>query len=465
MADKREVIVVGAGPAGYAAAFIAADMGKQVTIIDPEQNPGGVCLYRGCIPTKALLHAVKAKHEAALAADWGFAFGEPSLDLDKLRAWKDKVVQKLTRGTGQLAKRRKIEHIHGTARFRDPRTLVVTTEDGEQELEAGQIVLATGAKAQVLPMMPDDERVWTAERALDLPSVPERLLVVGAGYIGLEMSYTYQGLGSKVDLVEMTPGLMPGADRDLVEVFEKVNRDKYERILLETMVDSVKAGKKGLEVSFAGDGAPDEAATYDAILLATGRKPSLDGLGLEDAGVELDDEGFVRVDAQLRTSADGVFAVGDIAGPPLLAHKGKHEGRVAGRVIGGDENAAVDTDVIPAVEYTDPEIAWVGLTETEAEEQGRKVDVARFPWAASGRAITMGRNQGLTKLVIEPGTERILGVSVAGVDAGELIPEGALAVEMAATASDLELTVHPHPTLSETIAGAAERFFGYATDI
>ncbi|MFW5745756.1 MAG: dihydrolipoyl dehydrogenase family protein, partial [Spirochaetota bacterium] len=361
--------------------------------------------------------------------------------------------------------RRKIEHIHGTARFRDPRTLVATTDDGEQELEAEHVILATGAKAQVLPMMPDDERVWTAERALDLPSVPERLLVVGAGYIGLEMSYTYQGLGSKVDLVEMTPGLMPGADRDLVEVFEKVNRDKYERILLETMVDSVKAGKKGLEVRFAGDGAPDESATYDAILLATGREPSLGGLGLEEAGVELDDEGYVRVDAQLRTSADGVFAVGDIAGPPLLAHKGKHDGRIAGRVVGGDENAAVDTDVIPAVEYTDPEIAWVGLTETEAEQQGRKVDIARFPWAASGRAITMGRNQGLTKLVIEPGTERILGVSVAGVDAGELIPEGALAVEMAATASDLELTIHPHPTLSETIAGAAERFFGYATDI
>lgn len=465
MADKRELVVVGAGPAGYAAAFMAADLGRKVTIVDPEDNPGGVCLYRGCIPTKALLHAVKTKHEAALATEWGMSFGDPSLDLDALREWKNGVVQKLTRGTGQLAKRRRIEHIHGTARLRDPRTLVASTADGERELEAEQVIVATGSSAQVLPMMPDDDRVWTAERALDLPSIPERLLVVGAGYIGLEMSYTYQGLGSKVDLVEMTPGLMPGADRDLVEVFEKANRKKYERILLETLVDSVEPQKKGLEVSFTGDGAPGEPATYDAILLATGRKPVLDGLGLEEAGIELDDEGFVRVDAQMRTTAEHVHAVGDIAGPPLLAHKGQHEGRVAGRVAAGDDNAAIDSDVIPAVEYTDPEIAWVGLTETDAGEQGREVEVARFPWAASGRAITMGRRLGLTKLVIEPETERILGVAIAGTHAGELISEGALAVEMAATASDLELTVHPHPTLSETIRGAAERFFGTATDI
>lgn len=465
MADKREVVVVGAGPAGYAAAFMAADLGKKVTIVDPEENPGGVCLYRGCIPTKALLHAVTTKHEAARAVDWGLTFGEPSIDLDKLREWKDGVVRKLTRGTGQLATRRKIEHIHGTARLRDRATLVASTSDGEQELQAEQIILATGSKAQVLPMMPDDERVWTAERALDLPSVPERLLVVGAGYIGLEMSYTYLGLGSKVDLVEMTSGLMPGADRDLVEVFEKVNREMYDRILLETLVDSVEPKKKGLEVTFTGDGAPDDPATYDAILLATGRTPIVEGLDLDEAGVELGDDGYVRVDAQMRTNVDHIYAVGDLAGPPLLAHKGKHEGRIVGRVVAGDDSAAVDSDVIPAVEYTDPEIAWVGLTETDAEEQGREVEVARFPWAASGRATAMGRQAGLTKIVVEPKTERILGVAIAGAHAGEMISEGALAVEMAATVRDVELTVHPHPALSETILGAAERFLGSATDI
>ncbi|MFW5683535.1 MAG: dihydrolipoyl dehydrogenase [Spirochaetota bacterium] len=466
MADRRAVVVVGAGPAGYAAAFMAADKGKQVTIVDPEENPGGVCLYRGCIPTKALLHVVKTKHEVEMSSDWGLSFGEGSIDVDRLRSWKDDVVQKLTRGTGQLAKRRKIEHIHGMARFADPHTLEVTTDDGEQSVSAEQIIIATGAQPRMLPMIPaDDERVWTAERALDIPFVPERLLVIGAGYIGLEMSYTYQGLGSKVDIVEMTEHLMPGADRDLVDVFEKANRKKYNRILLSTLVDTAEPGDDGLTVSFKGEGAPDGSATYDAILLATGRGPKLDRLGLEDAGIELNDEGFIRVDAQMRTSVDTIFAVGDVAGPPLLAHKGKYEGRIAGAVVAGDENAAADTATIPAVEYTDPEIAWVGLTETEAEQQGRKVDVSRFPWTASGRALTMGRRLGLTKLIIDPETERILGVAIAGPHAGELIAEGALAIEMAATVRDLELTIHPHPTLSETMLGAAERYLGVPTDI
>lgn len=466
MADRREVVVIGAGPAGYAAAFMAADLGKQVTIIDPEENPGGVCLYRGCIPTKALLHAVKTKHEAELARDWGFAFEDPRINLDTLRSWKDDVVKKLTRGTGQLAKRRKIEHIHGRARFRDPHTLLAETKEGEQEVRAEQVIIATGAKAKMLPMMPaDDERVWTAEHALSLPFVPGKLLVVGAGYIGLEMSYTYLGLGSTVDLVEMTDGLMPGADRDLVDVFEKVNGDTYRRILLETLVDSVEPGKDGLRVSFKGTGAPGEAETYDAILLAAGRGPIIDGIDRERAEIDLDDEGFLATDERMRTSRPHIFAVGDVAGPPLLAHKGQHEGRLAGRVVAGDENAVLDTTTIPAVEYTDPEIAWVGLTETEAKAQGRDVKVARFPWAASGRALTMGRRDGLTKLVIDPESERILGVAVAGVHAGEVIPEGALAIEMAATVHDLEMTIHPHPTLSETLRGAAERFFGTATDI
>ena len=465
MAQKREIVVLGAGPAGYAAAFMAADKGKKVTIVDPEENPGGVCLYRGCIPTKALLHAVKTVHEARLAGDWGIAFQDPEIDLDALRAWKDQVVEKLTRGTGKLLKRRKIEHIRGVARFRDPHTLVVSTDDGEQEIRADQIIVATGSKATVLPMMPDDDRVWTAERALDLPFIPERLLVVGAGYIGLEMSYTYLGLGSRVDLVEMTPGLMPGADRDLVEVFEKANGAKFHRIMLETVVDSVDASKEGLKVTFNGEAAPEDAQPYDAILVATGRKPILDLIGVENAEIELTDSGFVRVNSRMQTSIDHIYAIGDVAGPPMLAHKGKHEGRVVGRIVAGDQTALIDTTAIPAVMYTDPEVAWVGLTETDAKNQGRDVEVSRFPWAASGRAITMGRSAGLTKLVIEPETNRILGVAIAGTHAGELIMEGTLAVEMAATARDLELTVHAHPTLSETIAGAAERFFGSATDI
>ena len=465
MAQKREVVVLGAGPAGYAAAFMAADKEKKVAIVDPEENPGGVCLYRGCIPTKALLHAVKTVHEARLAREWGIAFEDPRIDLDALRSWKDKVVGKLTRGTGQLSKRRKIEHIRGTGRFASPHELIVDTPDGEQRIEAEKIIVATGSRAQTLPMMPDDERVWTAERSLDLPFVPDRMLVVGGGYIGLEMSYTYLGLGSEVDLVEMTEGLMPGADRDLVDVFEKANADQYRRIMLETLVDSVEAGKDGLKVSFKGKAAPDEAQTYDAILVATGRKPILEAIGIEEAGIELTDSGFVKIDSRMQTSVDSIYAAGDVAGPPMLAHKGKHEGRVVGQVVAGDQAASVDTTTIPAVMYTDPEIAWVGLTETEAKNEGRDVKVSRFPWAASGRAITMGRSAGLTKLVIDPATERILGVAIAGAHAGELIIEGGLAVEMAATARDLELTVHPHPTLSETLAGAAERFYGTATDI
>ncbi|MFP4375736.1 MAG: dihydrolipoyl dehydrogenase [Spirochaetales bacterium] len=465
MAEKREVVVVGAGPAGYAAAFMAADKGKKVTIIDPEKNPGGVCLYRGCIPTKALLHAVKTKHEAALAADWGMIFGEPEVDLDKLRSWKESVVQKLTKGLGSLSKRRKIEHIHGMARFKDDRTLVAATDEGESEITAESIILATGARAQILPMMPDDDRVWTAESALDLPSIPKRLLVVGGGYIGLEMSYTYQGLGSKVDIVEMTDGLMPGADRDLVKVFTDANESKYNRIMLSTLVDSVEQQKKGLEVSFKGDGAPDGPETYDAILLATGRKPILDTLDLDKTDVELDEDGFVKIDHQLRTTSENTYAVGDVAGSPMLAHKGLHEGRIAGSVVAGDTAAAIDTEAIPAVEYTDPEIAWVGLSETDAKKEGREIEVARFPWQASGRALTMGRSHGLTKLVVEKGTERVIGVGIAGAHAGELIPEGVLALEMAATVRDIELTIHPHPTLSETIRGAAERFFGAATDV
>lgn len=478
---RRQLAVIGAGPAGYAAAFMAADKGMKVTLIDPEPNPGGVCLYRGCIPAKALLHSVKAKEEAIRGAQWGISFGEPKIDLDSLRKWKSGVVKQLTRGVGSLAKRHKLEQIRGLARLTGQDSIEITPGVGSHhdsseaddegsngepfEIEAEQIIVATGAYPTLLPMMPDDERVWTSEEALDLPSIPKRLLVVGGGYIGLEMSFTYASLGSAVDIVEMTDGLMPGADRDLVEVFEKENRETFERILTSTRVDTMEAQKQGLKVGFTGEGAPQEPAVYDAVLACTGRKPNLEHVGLDEVGVELTDEGYVAVDSQMRTSVDGIFAVGDIAGAPMLAHKGLHEGRVAAEVAAGDEAAAMDTTVIPAVEYTDPEIAWCGLTETEAAETGREVAVSRFPWQASGRALTMGRHSGLTKLVIDPETERILGAGIAGTDAGELIPEAALAIEMAATVRDLELTIHPHPTLSETLLGAAERFYGTATDV
>ncbi len=453
-ANRREVVVIGAGPAGYAAAFLAADLGKKVTMVDPEENPGGVCL-----------HAVKTRRDAIDGAEWGIAFDEPSVDLDALRSWKGKVVDRLTGGTASLAKRRKIERIRGMASFADPHTVKVAGEDGEQTITAESIIVATGAAPRALPILPDDERVWTSKEALDLPSIPERLLVIGAGYIGLELSYTYAGLGSSVEIAEMTPDLMPGADRDLVEVFERVNKDYYEDILLSTTVDKVKPGKKGLAVTFSGDGAPAEPRTYDAILSCVGRVPVTDTLDTNAAGIEITDKGFIRVDSQRRTSQEHIFAVGDVAGAPLLAHKGKYEGRVAARVVAGDDAARYDPHAIPAVEYTEPEIAWCGVTETQAEEEGRKVDVARFPWSASGRAVTMGRRHGLTKLVIEPETSRIIGVGIAGTHAGELIPEGVLAIEMAALAEDLEMTIHPHPTLSETIMEAAARYAGTPTDI
>ena len=464
MAESRDVVVIGAGPAGYAAAFMASDHGRKVTMVDPEANPGGVCLYRGCIPTKALLHVVKTKREVSRAAEWGFTWQEPVVDLDTLRSWKNGVVAKLTKGVGSLARRREIEYLRGTARFDSPEDLTVSHEDGESSLRAKNIVVATGSRPQVLPMMPDDDRVWVADSALDIPSVPGRMLVVGGGYIGLEMSYIYGGLGSSIDLVEMTQGLMPGADRDLVGVFQEVNKDLFSEVLLGTKVGSVDADKDGLSVHFEGDDAPDGARTYDAILLATGRTPILDTVNVEAAGLELTDEGYIAVDEQLRSSVDHIFAVGDVAGPPLLAHKGQHEGRIAGAVLGG-EDVIHDVRAMPAVEYTEPEIAWTGLTETEAQAHGIEVTVSTFPWKASGRAITMGRSTGLTKLLFDPESGRLLGAGIAGTNADEMIGEASHAIEMGATARDLELTVHAHPTLSEAIRGAAERFFGTATDI
>lgn len=463
---KTEVLVIGGGPGGYTAAFLAADLGLSVTLVDPEANPGGVCLYRGCIPTKALLHVVKVKREAMEAANWGLTFSEPDVAIDKIRSWKNRVVKKLTGGLGQLVKQRKISHIRGIAQFLDSQTVEIQKEDGEtQKLSFQKAIIATGSEAAGLPNITlTSDRLMDAGAALELKDIPEKLLVVGAGYIGLEMSSIYAGLGSKVSIVEIMPELMPGADRDIISVFRKRNRDVFESILLETKVTAMEDVKNGLKVRFEGQESEKQEDVFDKVLLAVGRSPLTSELGLEKTWVETDEKGFIKVDDQRKTDDEAIYAIGDVTGPPLLAHKANYEGRVAAEAIAG-KKTVFDPRAIPAVEYTDPEVAWCGLTETAAKEQGRNVEIAKFPWAASGRAATMGRSDGLTKLIIDPDTERILGAGIVGPDAGKLISEAALAIEMAALASDLALTIHPHPTLSETIMEAAEVFYGTCTHL
>lgn len=460
-AKSSELVVIGGGPGGYAAAFLGADLGMQVTLIDPAVNPGGVCLYRGCIPSKALLHAAKLINEAGEAAEWGLKFSKPEIDLDRLRAWKDDVVGKLTGGLGQLTKQRKINHIQGTARFVDSTTLEVKQNNGDVgELSFKHAILATGSLPAVIPnLAPESPRVLDSTTALELRDIPKSLLVVGGGYIGLELGTVYAALGSKVTVVEMMPGILPGVDRDLAAILNKRISGKFEAILLKTTVAEMKEQKNGIKVRFEGDKAPKEEKLYEKVLMSVGRKPNSKNLGLENTKVEIDDRGFVKVDEQRRTAEPTIFAIGDIAGEPMLAHKASHEGRTAVEVISG-RKVAFEPRAIPAVVFTDPEIAWCGLTETEAKDQGRKVQVAKFPWGASGRAATLGRSDGVTKLLIDPDTEQVLGVAVAGPGAGELIAEGVLAVEMGAVAKDLSLTIHPHPTLSETVMEAADVFFG-----
>ncbi len=469
MSKQTQTLVIGGGPGGYTAAFRAADLGRQVTLVDPLQNPGGVCLHWGCIPSKALLHVVKVKEQAREAAEWGLTYGEPEIDLDKLRAFKDGVVSQLTGGIGQLVKQRKIEYVRGTARFSSDREVTVELVDGgEEQISFEHAIVATGATPVSLPNIPSDSaRILYAKTALDLKELPASLLVVGGGYIGLELGSVYAKLGSRVTVVEMLPGIMPGADRDLVAVFEKENKDVFHEILTNTMVDTISEKQDGLEVtlkSTEGDNGTSKTETYDYVLLTVGHRPNTAELGLDRAGVKTDDRGFITVDAQRRSSADRIFAIGDVTGPPLLAHKAGLEGKVAAEVIAGHKSA-YDPATIPAVEYTDPEIAWAGVTETQAKEQGLDVVVTSFPWAASGRAIAMGTRAGKTKLVIERESGRIIGMGIAGKEAGELIAEGVLAIEMGALAEDLALTVHPHPTLSETIMEAAELFSGSATHV
>jgi dihydrolipoamide dehydrogenase len=466
--SSTQVAVIGAGPGGYAAAFYAADRGMQVTLIDPAQNPGGVCLYRGCIPSKALLHVAEVVNEAKHAEAWGVSFKTISIDVPKLRAFKDKVVNQLTGGLGQLSKQRKVTYIRGTASFRDAHTLEIAAEgDGRSVLKFEHAIVATGSRPSTIPGLTiDSPRVMDSTAALELPDVPKSLLVVGGGYIGLELGTVYAALGSKVTVVEMTAGLLPGADRDLVNVLAKRIEKICEAVLLNTRVVGMKEAKGGVAVSFDGEGLGDgpRERTFDRVLVSIGRRPNSAVPGLDRTAVKVNARGFIEVDESRRTAEKSIYAIGDVVGEPMLAHKASHEARVAVDAIAG-ERAVFEPAAIPAVVFTDPEIAWCGLTELEAKNQKRDVVVARFPWAASGRALTLDRPDGVTKLVLDPQSSRVLGVGIAGPGAGELISEGVLAVEMGANAEDMKLSIHPHPTLSETVMEAAEVFFGHSTHI
>ncbi|MSO55609.1 MAG: dihydrolipoyl dehydrogenase [Acidobacteria bacterium] len=462
---NTRIAVIGAGPGGYAAAFHAADLGMQVTLIDAEPNPGGVCTFKGCIPSKALLHAARVIDDARHAAAFGVSFGKPAIDVAGLRNWKDAVVKKQTGGLGLLAKARKVDFVQGRASVVDARTLSVETAKGARRVETDYIIIATGSRPSTVPGVSiDSPKVLDSTTALELPDVPARLLVVGGGYIGLELGTVYAALGSKVTVVEMTDSLLPGADRDLAAVVAKRMETTCEAILLETKVTGVKDDKKGLKVVFEGKNAPTGAQSFDRVLVAVGRRPNSSIAGLEKTRVQIDQRGFIEVDGQRRTAEPSIFAIGDVVGEPMLAHKASHEARVAVEAIHG-RPTVFEPRAIPAVVFTDPELAWTGLTEAEAAKENRPVSVAKFPWAASGRAATIDRPEGLTKLVIDPETERVLGVGIVGSGAGELIAEGTLAIEMGALAGDLRLTIHPHPTLSETVMEAAHVFFGESAHV
>jgi len=464
-ADLR-VAVVGAGPGGYAAAFLAADMGMKVTLIDPELNPGGVCLYRGCIPSKALLHVAKLIDESCHAKSWGIEFADPKIDVDKLRGWKESVVKKLTGGLGQLSKQRSVTYVQGKAGFVNSNTLKVAKSNGSSEnLTFDRIILATGSRPAIIPTLKlNSPRVMDSTSALDLKEVPGTLLVVGGGYIGLELGTVYASLGTRVTVVEMMPGLLPGADRDLVLPLHKRLEKMFAAILLNTTVAAMKETSKGVQVTFQGNDVKEKEQTFDKVLVSVGRKPNSEIEGLDKTRVQLIQRGFIKINKQLQTDDPAIYAIGDVAGEPMLAHKATHEGRTAVEHIAGHK-VAFEPNAIPAVVFTDPEVAWCGLTETDAQKNGREYKVAKFPWGASGRALTLDRTEGLTKLLIDPHTERILGVGIVGVGCGEMIAEGVVAIEMGALAGDLELCIHPHPTLSETVMGAAEVFYGRATDI
>jgi dihydrolipoamide dehydrogenase len=466
--QKLQLAVIGGGPGGYAAAFLAADLGMQVTLIDPEANPGGVCLYRGCIPSKALLHVAKLIEESQQAKNWGIDFPPAKIDLPRLRAWKEGVVKKLTGGLGQLSKQRHVEFVQGLAAFENSTTLRITKADStELSRTFDRIIIATGSRPAIIPTFKlDSPRLMDSTGALNLEDIPGTLLVVGGGYIGLELGSAYAALGTRVTVVEMLPGLLPGADRDLVLPLHKRLTKTFEAILLNTTVDSLKLEGDTIRATFGGASIQekDKNKVFDRVLVSVGRKPNSAIPGLDKTQVRIDARGFLRVNQQLQTADPAIYAIGDVVGDPMLAHKASHEGRVAVEAIAGHK-VAFEPNAIPAVVFTDPEIAWCGLTETQAEKEKCEVAVAKFPWAASGRAVTLDRPEGMTKLIVDPQTERVLGVGIVGAGAGELIAEGVLAIEMGALASDVAMTIHPHPTLSETVMESAEVFLGLSTHI
>ena len=463
--DRRaQLLVLGAGPGGYTAAFRAADLGLKVTLVERWASLGGVCLNVGCIPSKALLHAAKVIEEAHAMGAHGISFGRPTIDLDKLRSWKMSVVKKLTGGLKLLAKQRKVDVVQGTARFVGPNVVEVKSETGTVErIGFDQCIIAAGSEVIRLPNLPDDPRIMDSTGALELPLNVGRMLVIGGGIIGLEMACVYDALGTKVSVVELTPGLMPGCDPDLVRPLEKRLRARYEQILVGTKVTGVEATKADLRVRFEGPKAP-EPQVYDRVLVAVGRAPNGRAIGAEAAGITVSDRGFIPVDKQLRTNVPHIFAIGDIVGPPMLAHKAMHEAKVAAEVAAG-EKRSFDVRAIPSVAYTDPEVAWAGLTETEAQAKGIAVKKGLFPWVASGRSLSIGRDEGFTKLLFDPQTHKLLGAGIVGPNAGELIAELVLGIEMGVDATDIGLSIHPHPTLSETIGLAAEAFEGTLTDL
>ena len=458
--EKAQLVIIGAGPGGYAAAFRAVELGLQVALIDPEANPGGVCLHRGCIPSKALLHVAKLVTEAAESAGLGVTFARPHIDLERVRTWKDEVVGKLTGGLGAKVGKHQVSYVRGMATFKDARTLSVTTVDGaDGEMSFEQAIVATGSRPIMLPGIAETgPRVIDSTGALQLEDVPSSLLVVGGGYIGLELGSVYAALGSKVSVVEMTDGLLPGCDRDLVSQLKRRLDKTFESIQLNTRVTELKTQKNGVAVSMVDSKGETLNKRFAKVLIAIGRRPNTENLGLDNTAVKVDKKGFIQVDGQLRTAEPHIFAIGDIAGEPMLAHKAYGEAHVAAEAAAG-RKAVFDPRAIPAVVFTDPEIAWCGLTETEARAQKIKVRTAKLPWRGNGRALPLGREDGLTKLIVDPDTDRVLGVAVAGPGAGELIAEGVLALEMAAVSEDLRKTIHPHPTLSETLFDAAEMLF------
>lgn len=459
---KYELVIIGAGPGGYRAAFMAADLGLEVTLIDPEVNPGGVCLYRGCIPTKALLHLAKIKNDASHAGDMGIQFSPPEVDVEKVRKWKNKVVKKLTGGLGQLVKARKINYIRGTARFVDSTTIEVN-ESGKnkKKITFENAVIATGAKPVQLPHIDmSNPLIMNSADSLDLKDIPKKMLIVGGGYIGLEMATIYNALGTEISIVELTDDFMPGMDKDLVSAYKKASKETYNEVFLETRVKSIEKKGKSIEAEFEDKQQKKFSKKYDKVLIAVGQEPNTQNLGLDNISLERDEKGFIKVNEKQQTSEKSIYAIGDVTGPPLLAHKAMYEGRVVAEVISGRKSVN-DAKAIPAVIYTEPEIATCGLSEKEAKEKNISYKAVKFSWSASGRAVAMNENSGFTKLLVNPENERVLGAGIVGKNAGDMIAELALAIEMAATAEDIALTIHPHPTLSETIMEAAEVFYGH----